>query len=415
MQRTSYWKTVSVAIAGGAVCLFAVIWLGLAVPPSAATTVAMVLLSTVATVLGLVITGGFLCLWRDGRISAGKPDAFEISATRVPEPGLLARLGLRFILGSAPRAGDIVRVRPLEEIELTLDANGTLAGLPFMPEMRTFSGRTFRVHRRVDKVNDMRHKTGLRRMRHTVTLTNVRCSGDHHGGCQAECQMLWKDAWLQRLAAGTVPDDAQEGRTTDATPGFLDPHDKIYVCQMTRLWEASQPMSRFDIRQDLRPLLYGNIGIGAYVIALLTRLFNTVQKLRGGIDFPAMPPSGTNRSPTSTSSRIAVGQPVFICRREDIASTLKNSRNKGLWFDRDMVRFCGQPSVLRTHVDRLIHEATGQMVVMKTPCVVLDGVVATGEFLRLCPQHEYIFWREAWLRAAADRADPVTLTTSVQA
>jgi hypothetical protein len=38
------------------------------------------------------------------------------------------------------------------------------------------------------------------------------------------------------------------------------------------------------------------------------------------------------------------------------------------------------------------------MVVMKTPCVILDNVVATGEFLRLCPQHEYIFWREIWLR-----------------
>ena len=33
--------------------------------------------------------------------------------------------------------------------------------------------------------------------------------------------------------------------------------------------------------------------------------------------------------------------------------------------------------------------------------VVLRDVVATGEFLRLCPQHEQIFWREAWLRLAA--------------
>ena len=84
--------------------------------------------------------------------------------------------------------------------------------------------------------------------------------------------------------------------------------------------------------------------------------------------------------------------------REGIAATLKNSRARGLWFDRDMVRFCGRPAVLRKHVHRVIHEATGAMVVMKSPCVTLDNVVATGEFLRLCSQHEYIFWRETWLQ-----------------
>jgi hypothetical protein len=36
-------------------------------------------------------------------------------------------------------------------------------------------------------------------------------------------------------------------------------------------------MSRRDIRQDVRPLLWGNIGIGAFVVGLLTRLFNRVQ------------------------------------------------------------------------------------------------------------------------------------------
>jgi hypothetical protein len=30
--------------------------------------------------------------------------------------------------------------------------------------------------------------------------------------------------------------------------------------------------------------------------------------------------------------------------------------------------------------------------------VTLEKVIATGEFLRLCPQHEYIFWRETWLK-----------------
>jgi len=89
---------------------------------------------------------------------------------------------------------------------------------------------------------------------------------------------------------------------------------------------------------------------------------------------------------------------VVIRSKNDIAQTLVKNRNRGLWFDPEMVRFCGQSAVVRKRVDRIIHEATRRMVVMKTPCVVLENVIATGEFLRLCPQHEHIFWREIWLK-----------------
>ncbi len=49
------------------------------------------------------------------------------------------------------RARDEVVVRPPEEILSTLDANGTLDGLPFMPEMVSSCGENFRVVRRVEK------------------------------------------------------------------------------------------------------------------------------------------------------------------------------------------------------------------------------------------------------------------------
>ena len=43
------------------------------------------------------------------------------------------------------RAGEWVRVRSKEEILATLDNNGQLEGLPFMPEMFAFCGREFRA------------------------------------------------------------------------------------------------------------------------------------------------------------------------------------------------------------------------------------------------------------------------------
>ena len=47
--------------------------------------------------------------------------------------------------------GDTVAVRSLGEILATLDADAKLDGLPFMPEMVPYCGKSFRVVRRADK------------------------------------------------------------------------------------------------------------------------------------------------------------------------------------------------------------------------------------------------------------------------
>ncbi len=46
--------------------------------------------------------------------------------------------------------GDLVDVCSAEEIAATLDENGSVAGLPFMPEMLDSLGKRYRVHRRVE-------------------------------------------------------------------------------------------------------------------------------------------------------------------------------------------------------------------------------------------------------------------------
>src|SRR5215471_12798242 len=48
-------------------------------------------------------------------------------------------------------AGDWVVVRSANEILPTLDDNGTLDGLPFMPEMLSWCGKLFHVQRPVNK------------------------------------------------------------------------------------------------------------------------------------------------------------------------------------------------------------------------------------------------------------------------
>src|SRR5262249_30747550 len=54
--------------------------------------------------------------------------------------------------------GDWVEVRSKDEILRTLDKNGQLDGLPFMPEMFKFCGRQLRVYKRAHKTCDTVHE-----------------------------------------------------------------------------------------------------------------------------------------------------------------------------------------------------------------------------------------------------------------
>ena len=64
--------------------------------------------------------------------------------------------------------GELVRVRSASEIFSTLDASGTLEGLPFMPEMLKYCGRTLPVTQRADTT--CAGAGVVRRMRNTVHL-----------------------------------------------------------------------------------------------------------------------------------------------------------------------------------------------------------------------------------------------------
>jgi hypothetical protein len=89
------------------------------------------------------------------------------------------------------RPGDIVTVRSEAEILATLDVDGTLDGLPFMPEMRRFCGHSFHVAARADRT--VHDKLGVRTMEDTVHLEDLRCDGAAHDGCCRGCLLFWKE------------------------------------------------------------------------------------------------------------------------------------------------------------------------------------------------------------------------------
>ncbi|HKP97563.1 MAG TPA: hypothetical protein VJ385_17600 [Fibrobacteria bacterium] len=341
------------------------------------------------------------------------------------------RLGLK--------AGEWVVVRPPEEILATLDAQARLEGMPFQPEMLAYCGKRYKVHKVAHKTCDTVNMTGGRSVPDAVHLEGVRCDGGAHAGCQARCLMFWKEAWLTRAGAphrpvaATGPALCTEStvRTAAVAPGS-DPGDPdpTWVCQTTALPAMSRPLPWWDARQYLRDVRTGNhtawkvakmLSFGTFRMLLrfrtaegfLLRAYDGFQKLRGGRPYPRAQGSIPLDQPTPKGSLdLRPGEAVRIKSAEAIRATLNvHGRNRGMWFDQEMVKFCGQEHTVELRIERLIEEKTGKMLVLKNPCIQLRGVTCLGECTadRLgCPRAINAYWREIWLeRMEGERKAPV--------
>lgn len=327
------------------------------------------------------------------------------------------------------RAGDVVEVRSLGEIMQSLDEHGSLRGLPFMPEMVRYCGHRFRVFNEVTKICETIDKTGYRQLSGTVSLQGLHCDGAFHGGCEARCLMFWREEWLKPVAQPATgsareqpvhlhrtgrPDAASAAPSQDvsaadevpeallrATTRRADGSDaeSRHVCQITELKRASQPCPWWDPRPFVRDVVSGNQRLAMVLRWLLLAAFNWFQTLRGGCGFPFME-QGTLKKTPATSLDLKPGDLVRVRSADEILATLDaNNKNRGLWFDIEMLPSCGRTFRVARRVTRIVNEKTGQMIHMapQSPIILLEGVLCRGEFHKLCARSEYLFWREAWL------------------
>lgn len=370
----------------------------------------------VAAVAGLVVFGGVIGLSRDAMELRGQP--YYAKRPRECTAGALVHLR-RKLLGLLPGSparlrlwpGEWVQVRPFTEIAATLDHEGRLDGLPFMPEMISHCGKRFRVFRRVEKIHHYYGPTAphLRRLQDAVLLDELRCDGTGHGGCQAGCQVIWKEAWLVPSSGAAADSPAPEAADADASR--LNAYAKVrsadgeerYACQMTELPTATARLSWRDPRHYWRELRSGNVRPGPFIVAVSLALFNTVQRKLRGAEAPYREPTDRKTSPKEVLD-LQPGEIVRVKTRRQIEETLNHvSKNRGLWFDREMHRFCGGEFRVASVVRTIVDEASGKALTMGSACIVLAGVSATGEYLGLCPQNELIFWHEIWLERVTSR------------
>jgi hypothetical protein len=357
-------------------------------------------------------------------------------------------LTLRNMSSSIYRSGDWVEVRTKEEILQTLEGNGRLDELPFMPTMFQYCGRRFRVFKRAHKTCDTVNDYKGRRMNNTVHLDGVRCDGKAYGNCDAACLIFWKEAWLKKVegpgpvtrvdyepcapstvCCGCREEDVWAGTKLGDT---WDAENPTYVCQATQVPAASRPLPWWDFRQYIEDYVSGNVGparmacgfiymaynrlinSGLGLGRLLRWLYDVYQKLTGGIPYPrryGKIPLG-KRTPAGERLNLQPGEWVRVKSYQGILQTVDvHNKNRGLSFDGEMVPYCGKTFRVLKRVKRIVNEKTGKLLELKNPCIILEGVTCGSRYSNcrlFCPRSIYAYWRELWLERVSGDGQPST-------
>ena len=346
------------------------------------------------------------------------------------------------------RIGDWVEVRGKQEILQTLDANGALEGMPFMPEMLVFCGQRFQVYKIAHKTCDYSvYPYRTRKLNRTVHL-QTRCDGTAHDGCQAGCLLYWKVDWLKPIDANpdavlptAVKIDSKMSNCSQPIGGCTEvdlwTHIKspaaesgtpTYICQMTQTPFATMPLAWWDPRQYVEDYLSGNVTLARLLSGLIywayyslsqagiglgrpmRWLYDQISPICGGSLFPRKPGVIPEGQPTPSGKlNLQPGELVRVKSHERILETVDTeNRNRGMHWDAELVPYCGGTYKVLKRVSKIIGERTGKMQEMKSPCIILDSVVCQARYssCRLfCPKAMYPYWREIWL----ERVEPVHL------
>jgi hypothetical protein len=324
-------------------------------------------------------------------------------------------------LSARLRRGDLVEVKAPDEILQTLDADGAVDNLPFMPEMLEFCGRRFHVASRALTVCFSGPGGSPRAFRSedVVTLEGLRCSGAAHDGCQKACMIFWREAWLRKAEDTIVR--AEVGLDTSALKARLKTSNgpETYYCQASELSKSTALLSRRErFARYYDGLRVGNFNASRMAHDIRIWLFGKFHRI-----FLGVYPRGNNKSTPVESLNLQHGEWVEVKPLKDIIETLnERGHNRGLYFSPDMGLICGRRRRVKGRIDKLVVDGTGEMRQLRNTvclegstcgCAYLGGFGAGG-----CSRCELVYWREIWLRrsdsdsAAPASQDRVNLSTS---
>jgi hypothetical protein len=305
------------------------------------------------------------------------------------------------------QTGDWVEVKSPREISATLDAEGTLDGLPFMPEMAAYCGQQFRVLRRAEKTcteyPGRRYKMREFRNDDVVLLEVPRCTGADHGGCQRLCVLFWKTAWLKKCeSAQAVAPRVAAGEPELRRKLMTLKSPNCYVCQATELRNATQPLPRWKVLVKC----FRDVQSGSRSFREMTKLVLYPLWSYAAVWRPRPIRVGNLKRTPVASLDLQAGELVKIKSEDEIVETLDSrALNRGLSCDGGMRQFCGQEHRVIGRLDRMISETTGEMMEVRNT-VMLERLKCLCWYNHVggCPRDDFMYWREIWLNPVGDRA-----------
>jgi hypothetical protein len=306
------------------------------------------------------------------------------------------------------RAGDWVEIKDPLAIAQTLDPDGSLDGLPFMPEMLEFCGRRARVLRLAEKacveVYELRYWMREFHRNNVVILDIARCSGANHDGCGRACVFFWKTDWL-RKSDGQEPVAFIDQASMQALAAHLKTKagPTRYFCQSTEMVKATCPLSRsrtvLKIFKDLRSGSRGFLEMIRLVLVPILRFVTRYQ-------FPR-PLVGKLKQTSVDNLGLQSGEWVEIKSEAEILDTLDSrGRNRGMICDRGLTQYGGRKYRVRSRLDRIICEPTGEMRPMQST-ILLEGLNCHCSWRRVggCPRDDFMYWREIWVKRVEDQVE----------
>src|SRR5262249_14436747 len=138
-----------------------------------------------------------------------------------------------------------------------------------------------------------------------------------------------------------------------------------YRCQNTDIPRYSEYLSVWDPRPYVREYTSGNISLSHFLqVGSRAAVAEPLRKL-GFLPEIHLPGTAGARDKFEPLN-LQPGELVRVKSKEEIAKTLTpDGRNKGMWFDREMMHYCNGVYRVRQRIERFINERDGKMLALK--------------------------------------------------
>jgi hypothetical protein len=157
-------------------------------------------------------------------------------------------------------------------------------------------------------------------------------------------------------------------------------------------------------------LVYSGLGFGS----VLRWAYDALQNFRGSTPYPwRMGYLPKNSRTPSVNLNLQVGELVRIKDYREILKTLdEEGKNRGMSFHVELSRHCGKTFRVLQRVRKIMNESTGQLMILKNECLVLDGANCEGTCTTPlnCPRDAYPYWREIWLERIPEKTGSTSET-----